>query len=171
MATTPSRRRRRRLACPQYLPAILAMTFCIADVRAELVVHEAWMGEVPPSSRVGAIYLDIENAGSEPATITKASSALAERVEMHRSVTEGDRVRMQPQPAIVLAPGERLNFIVTGDHFMLFFAAGVKAPGLDSRLPLTLGLANGDRVEVEARVRAAADTGAAAAGSHDHHHH
>mgnify|MGYP001946838299 CR=1 FL=1 len=47
------------------------------------------------------------------------SADFAKRVELHKSIQEGDSVRMVPMGAVELAPGESLKLMPGGAHIML----------------------------------------------------
>ena len=142
-------------------------------VSAEIVVHDAWMGAVPPTSKVGAVYLDIENTGDAAVSIGSALSPAAARIELHQSVhSDGGRVRMEAREALELAPGERVDFSSTGHHYMLYFdVLPVPAPG--ERIPLSISVNGGAAIDVSAEVRRPGQGGAPAANHahHDHAHH
>lgn len=132
---------------------------------AELVVHDAWMREVPPTSSVGAIYLDIENQGSVACAITDVSIAAPFTASLHQSVHAGERVRMQAVDAIPIRAGERLKFVSTGHHLMIDFG-GQRAPAPGTKLMLQLTACD-HQMQIESEVRRDAGDGS----DHEHHHH
>jgi copper(I)-binding protein len=141
--------------------------------RAELILHDAWMGAVPPTSRVGAVYLDLENTGATPLQIGHARSPQAARVELHQSVHGQGRVRMEARASLTLAPGERVDFSESGHHYMLWFTDG-PAPAPGGQVQLSIDVAGDAPLAVTAEVRRPG--GPAGAGpqgqssGHDHEH-
>jgi len=161
----PAARVRRSVAL---LAWVAASALCL-PARAELVVHDAWMGAVPPTSKVGAVYLDIENTGDTAVSIGGAMSPAASRVELHQSVHSGDgRVRMEARESLDLEPGERVDFSATGHHYMLFFDV-LPAPAPGATVPLSITVEGGAALDVNAAVRRPGEGGASAT-DHDHDH-
>jgi periplasmic copper chaperone A len=142
---------------------LLAATVTMADV----VVHDAWMGAVPPTSKVAAVYLVVENTGPAAVQIGAAFSSSVPRIELHQSVHDDGRVRMEERQTLELAPGEKLDFSVTGHHYMLYFVdAPVPSPG--ERLELTLAVPGSGPLVISAEVRRPGEDGADAHAGHDH---
>ncbi len=103
-----------------------------------------------PGSTTGAAYLvSIENAGSQPDRLLRASTPAAARVEMHSMAVDAQGVmRMREVAAIALAPRQTLKMQPGGAmHFMLI---GLKKPLKDGdTLPMTLQFERAGSVEVK----------------------
>jgi hypothetical protein len=82
----------------------------------------------------GAVYVLIENLGTEPDALVAAESEAAGTVELHETRIEGGVMRMRPLPRFDLPPGGRIEMKPGGHHLML--------------LGLTRDLHAGDRVTV-----------------------
>jgi copper(I)-binding protein len=96
--------------------------------------------------------------------ITGARATGAREVSLHRTVREGDRVRMDAVGTLRLAPGERVELAPGGLHLMLMGLEQMPAEGASLRLCLVE--ASGETC-VDAPVRRAAP----ASGVHHSSHH
>jgi len=96
---------------------------------AQLSVQEGFVRGLPPGLPVTAAFMQLENSGSKTVTIKSIRSDQAEKVEIHQSLQQGDRVRMQRVPSLSLAPGETVKLEPNGYHLML----------IDLRSPLKEG--------------------------------
>ncbi len=102
---------------PAAIIGLIVIAACSVD--NNLAVHEAWIREAPPSAAVMAGYLVIENRGSTPRQLLGATSTAFDRVQMHATVTEGNRTRMTHESSIELPPGDVVMFEPGGRHLML----------------------------------------------------
>jgi copper(I)-binding protein len=91
----------------------------------------------PGGAGNGAVYVLIENRGSEPDTLLSATSDAAATVELHETRQEGGVMRMRPLPKMDIPAGARLEMKPGGHHIML--------------LGLTRDLHPGDTVTVRLR--------------------
>lgn len=147
------------------LAASMSATAC-----ADLLLHDAWMGAVPPTSKVAAVYLVLENTGPAALELRRATSPDFPRVELHQSVHADGRVRMEARETLTLAPGERIDFSRTGHHFMIWFTGRpVPAPGETVRLALEVE--GGTPLSVQAEVRRPGEAANHDAHAHDPAHH
>ncbi len=130
----------------------------------QVSVSDAWMRAAPPTARVLAGYLVIENPRSRAVTLVGATSPVAQRVEIHETVVTEGLARMEARDRLEVAPGGRLVLEPGGAHLMFMQPAAVPAEG--ERVPVELRFEDGASVAVELQVRSGpGDPG------HDHHHH
>lgn len=95
------------------------------DVR----VVEPWIRETAPKARTAAAYMVLWNRGESADRLVSASTAVAERVEIHTIVADGDRRSMRPLPDGLALPGQEAQTLEPGGlHLMLL---GLKA-GLEA---------------------------------------
>lgn len=120
---------------------------------SNLVVGGAWIRQPPPGSDVAAVYLSLQNAGTEAVVLTGAECPLAAMVMMHETQESGGQSRMRALPAVSLAPGAAIAFAPGGRHIMLHGLAHPLTVG--ERVPLVLVFAGGIRLHVVALVRPA----------------
>ena len=117
-----------------------------------LTVEGAWARELPPVSVNGAAYVTIGNEGARPDRLTGASSAVAERVEIHVHEQAGGMTAMRRLDGLDLPPGERVRFAPGAMHLMLI---GLKDPlEKGGRFTVRLTFASAPPVEIEVPVMA-----------------
>lgn len=113
-----------------------------------LTLSEGWIRLPPPGQDRSAAYLTL--AATASVTLVAAESPLAQRVEFHTMVRDGDLMRMRQLPEVSLAPGETRRFAPGGDHLMLFGWA----PPAEARVgEITLVDADGTRYTVTLPLR------------------
>ena len=82
-----------------------------------IVVKDAWIPEMPPSSRVTAAYMVIENKSPNEVSLVAVKSDVAVTVEIHRMAMEDNMMRMKKMDRLRLPVGKT---DLTGDyHIML----------------------------------------------------
>ena len=118
------------------------------EAPAALALSEGWIRLPPPGQDRSAAYLTL--TATSPVTLVAAESPLAQRVEFHTMVRDGDLMRMRQLPEVSLAPGETRRFAPGGDHLMLFGWA----PPAEARVgEITLVEADGTRYTVTLPLR------------------
>ena len=114
-----------------------------------VTVDGAWARSTGGQMRPGAAYMEISNQGSEPATLVGIESAVASRIEIHRSTTDDSGVtRMEPVGKLIIPPGGSIALAPRGMHVMLM---GLGAP-LDEGDDIDLTLLFGDGHTLELSV-------------------
>lgn len=141
---------------------------------ADVEITGGWTRETVPGAKVGAGYFVVRNAGSQPRTLTGATSPAATQVTLHEGSVDAQGVaRMRAMPSLQLAPGQRVEFAPGGNHLML---EGLKAPlRVGSEVPVTFQFSDGEKpVTVRLRVRSLLDAGSEGTGAsqpaHEHEH-
>ncbi|WP_428611245.1 copper chaperone PCu(A)C [Shewanella sp.] len=130
---------------------------------SELMVHDAWIRGMPPTSRVVPVYLSLHNPSNEP-LVLKGISSPRGVVELHQTLMENEVMRMQSVGAIQIPPHGMVKLAPGGYHGMMSdFKGGV--PALGEEVQLTLTLADGESLSVTAKV-----TAQGAAHDHSMHH-
>ncbi|MFV7785181.1 copper chaperone PCu(A)C [Shewanella marisflavi] len=130
---------------------------------SELMVHDAWIRGMPPTSRVVPVYLSLHNPSNEP-LVLKGISSPRGVVELHQTLMENEVMRMQSVGAIQIPPYGMVKLAPGGYHGMMSdFKGGV--PALGEEVQLTLTLADGESLSVTAKV-----TAQGAAHDHSMHH-
>lgn len=121
---------------------------------AEPVVERAWARLPAVTGRPGAAYFTLKG-GRTADTLVGVSSSAAGRAELHETVKR-DRVNaMQPLGELALGVGQSVVFEPGGRHVMLFDLATTLKPG--DRIPLTLSLASGKKLETQVQLVGAGD--------------
>lgn len=149
------------------LGLLLSCGLLSLPVRAELLLEQARVLEVPPVSKNSAAYLTIRNTGAKADALLGASSPAAEVVELHDMAGRGGILRMSKLPLINIPAGQSLSMVPgAGKHLMLI---GLKAPlRAGERIPLSLQFRDAGTLTVELGVIA---VGEPAGDPHHHHHH
>jgi len=104
-----------------------------------------------PGADTAAVYLVLQNTGGEPITVTGARSSAAHHAMIHETQTVGGKSQMRHRDALVVAPGQRVEFKPGGLHLML--SGFAKPPAVGESVPVVLLLADGGEVQVAALVR------------------
>ena len=116
---------------------------------AQVSVEQPWTRATPPGAKVGAGFMRLRNAG--PADrVVGASSPVAERVEMHVTVREGDVMKMREVKSFEVPAGGRFELKPGGAHLMLVDLK--RQLKLGDKVPLTLMLEKGGERKLELSV-------------------
>lgn len=125
---------------------LLAAPALAADVR----VLDAWVEEGPPTAKMLAAYMTLENLGPAQSLVA-ASSPQCERIEIHRTEIVGSSYRMTALKKLDLPAGARVTLKPGALHLMLVRPAKPLRAG--DRVPLTLSFGDGARQELTVPVR------------------
>ena len=114
----------------------------------DVVVERAWSRASIGTSRPGAAYMTIRNAGDLVVTLTGIRTDLAMKPEIHRTSTNSEGVSsMKPVGEIEIAPGETVAMEPGGLHAML---KDLQRPMTEGEtFSLTLVFSDGKEVTVE----------------------
>lgn len=123
-----------------------ASAIVAAQERTPISVERPWARASIGTSRPAAAYLTLVNRSSEAARLVGIESPVAGRAEVHRTVKEGEILRMEPAGDIELPAGGRVVLEPGGLHVMLM---DLKQPlKRGEKLSLTLRFADGGAIEV-----------------------
>lgn len=127
------------------LAGLLAGSVALAQPKIE--VKEAWVREVPPTSRMSAAYMVIENKGNQPDRLIDASNNVSEVTELHETV-DGKMRRIK---AIEVPAGGKVELKPGGLHIMLI---NLKKPLREGdTVELTLRFEKSGEIKIQAPVR------------------
>ena len=118
-----------------------------------LTVHDAWVLSAPPNAKVLAAYMKILNQSSEPRFLTGVTSRRFEKVEMHRTVMQGDVMKMIRQEQMDIPPQGSLSLEPGSHHLMLINPKSGLREG--DHVYIELRFDNGEAIRVKALVRSA----------------
>ena len=138
-------------------PGIVAATFLLAGCQqqpADPVASAAWVRLPAVSGRPGAAYFTLKG-GTTADTLLAVSTPAALRAELHETNRDQGRMAMRPAKDLALPAGGTLTFAPGGRHVMLFDMGANVKPG--DKLPLSLSLASGKRLELQAQAVGAGD--------------
>ncbi len=138
---------RTRLIC-----GIFLLLFSIsAQAKDAIVINDAWISEAPPTAKVNAGYLSIENKTNTEIQLIKVRSNDYGRIEMHRSIIVNETAQMRTQTSISIAAKERFAFRPGGYHLMLFEPTKYFKAG--EVIDLQFEFSDGATIPVRAEVR------------------
>ncbi|MEJ5339699.1 MAG: copper chaperone PCu(A)C [Aquificaceae bacterium] len=125
-----------------------ALTFAVvALAQPKIELKDAWVREVPPTSKMSAAYMVIENKGKEADRLLDASNNASEITELHETA-EGKMRRVR---AIEVPAGGKVELKPGGLHIMLI---NLKKPLKEGdTVELTLKFEKSGEVKVQAPVR------------------
>lgn len=81
-------------------------------------IENAWIRNSAEGMNT-ALFFDVVNNGTEPDTLYKVSSDLAELVQIHETVKDGDIMGMREVDFVVIKPNSTFNFKPMAHHIML----------------------------------------------------
>ena len=128
--------------------------------RSDLEIKEAWTRATPPGAVVAAGYLEIRNTGRQPERFLGAATKLAERIELHVVVREGNVVGMREVKSLEVPAGQVLRLAPGGAHLMIVKPRAPFRAG--ERVPVMLRFERAGEIPAELEVRAP--------GAHGSHH-
>ena len=92
---------------------------CGAGEHQRIVVEDPWVREAPPTARAMAGYMRIVNHSDAQLALLFANSDDFERVELHITRHDDDRMRMEQVDHVALLPDDAVEFSPGGMHLML----------------------------------------------------
>ncbi|MBF0127589.1 MAG: copper chaperone PCu(A)C [Magnetococcales bacterium] len=135
---------------------VLGMLLCGAGPagagEGALVVVDPWIRAAPPAAQALAVYLTLKNPGRQEQVVVGMRSPLFSKVELHATVTKDGVSRMEARERLPVPAAGEVSMAPGGLHGMLLAPQKVLQP--QDRVPMTLLLSDGTRVEFEAEVRA-----------------
>lgn len=89
-----------------------------------------------PGMTAGVVYLFLMNHGDDEDTLIGLSTPIADRAEIHRTITTDGMTRMESVPRVTVRADDAILFEPGALHIMLFGLKQMLKPG--DRFPLTL---------------------------------
>ena len=109
-------------------------------------------GMAMDSGMNSAVYMMLTNPGDSPDRLISAAADVADAVEIHESIMDGDMMRMQQVPGGIEIPANgQVELKPGGLHVMLIGLTRDLNPG--ETVPVTLQFEQAGAVTVEAEVR------------------
>ncbi|RPJ25748.1 MAG: copper chaperone PCu(A)C [Chloroflexi bacterium] len=133
---------------------VLAMVFLLGACAPAngMEIQEAWVRPAAQGEN-GAIYFVIRNQARQADELTGVSSEIAEAVEMHESVMNGDVMQMHQLESVPLPPYSEITFKPGGLHIMLI---GLKKNlKIGDEIEVTLHFKNFEEINILVPVREA----------------
>jgi len=111
-----------------------------------------WARATAPRMQAGAAFVTLYNTGSEDDRLIAAAAPVADVVELHTHLMDGDIMRMRPVDDIPLPAGETVRLKPGGLHIMMIGLTERLVEGTD--FPLTLTFEKAGRLEITVPVEA-----------------
>ncbi|WP_341912662.1 DUF1775 domain-containing protein [Ferrovibrio terrae] len=119
-------------------------------------------------AKVGGVFLTLKNAGGTADKLLKAASPVAETVELHTHIKDGDAMRMRAVDNIPVPAHGQTALEPGGYHVMLIGLKQALKEG--TSFPLTLTFEKAGTVTLSVPVQKAGSSGMPTAGGHQHKH-
>ena len=119
----------------------------------ELQIAHPWSQELPPNAPTVAAYFVVHNNGKTADTLLSVDSPIAGKAELHEHVMQGDLMKMQQVPQVVVAAGGEVAFAPMAYHVMLLELKDRSLLSDGKRFPLTLHFEKAGDVTVEVAVQ------------------
>ena len=88
-------------------------------------ISNSWARLQPPSSRMSAAYMEVQNAGESADALIGASCSCAKSVELHVMTEKDGMMNMRQVERFEVAPGATIKLEPGGAHLMIM---GLKEP-------------------------------------------
>jgi periplasmic copper chaperone A len=156
------------------IPALIAGLLMASPVSAQEAAGKAgdisisapWSRATAPRAPNGAVFLTLSNAGGQVDRLVSAQSPVADKVELHTHIQDGDVMRMRQVDGIEVAPGAPTALQPGGLHIMLM---GLKHPLTEGQsFPVTLAFKQAGNVTVPVTVQSAGASAPAHGGMMGH---
>lgn len=122
---------------------------------SDVSVKDPWVRLAPPNAKVNAAYFMLHNKGKAEKALLSAESSAFAKVELHLSKVENGVAIMEKVAQISVPADGMVELKPGGLHVMLIEPKKEIKEG--DAIPLTLTFADGEKVEVEAKVKKAKD--------------
>lgn len=123
----------------------------------DIIVSEPFARASAGLAKNGAVYLTINNTGSQTDRLVKATTTVAKMAQIHTTLMENGVMKMRPIGAIEVKPGEHAALRPGGLHIMLM---GLQARLVEGQtIAVSLTFEKAGTVEVDVPIRGVAATG------------
>ncbi|RJR16306.1 MAG: copper chaperone PCu(A)C [Nitrospiraceae bacterium] len=123
-----------------------------AYAHEQVSVDNAWVRSAPPGADVMAAYMILKNESEETRVLTKVSSSMFNRIEIHRTEMHEGIMKMIPQDSLPVPAGSSVTLEPGGLHLMLIGPKSVPKEG--DEVDLNLKFSNGHSQRIKVPVRA-----------------
>ncbi|MCP2075985.1 UNVERIFIED_ORG: copper(I)-binding protein [Pseudomonas lini] len=125
----------------------------------DIEIAHPWSQELPPNAPTVAAYFVIHNNGNTADRLLSVDSPIAGKAELHEHVMQGGLMKMQPVPAVDIAPGATATFAPMAYHVMLLELKDRSLLSDGKRFAMTLHFEKAGDVTVEVAVQKKAPDG------------
>ena len=132
------------------LTGCAVLTFSIGAYAGDVSISSAWSLALPPVSGNGAVYLVVDNHGSEADMLMGVQTDVAQKVELHTTSHDHGQMKMHHQHSLEIPGNSSLTMRPGGHHIMLMGLVEPLIPG--QKFSLTLNFMNGGEIKTEVEV-------------------
>jgi hypothetical protein len=136
---------------------VLAVGFLMAaaavSAAESLQVRDAWIREAPANAKALGAFATIHNPSATSRTLVAARSAAAEKLELHKTIMEGELAKMVAQDAVEVPANGEVKLQPGGLHIMLIGPKHALKAG--DKVEITLEFNDGVTMPVNFEVRRA----------------
>lgn len=116
-----------------------------------MVVHKAWVRAVPPTSRMSAAYMVLNNNSGDDDHLVSAESDVAESVELHNVRKKGEMMEMYQVKSVGI-PAKGQRELKPGSYHVMLI--GLKRPlKAGDEVELTLNFMHAGAITIKAPVK------------------
>ncbi len=139
------------------MKGLLLLALVASPALAQVKIEDAWTRATAPGAKIAAGYMTIRNASKVPDRLVAASSPVAEKVQTHVTLKDGDIFRMREVKGYDIPARGSFELKPGGAHFMF---VNIKASFKEgTKIPLTLRFDRAGEVKTELHVGRLTDTG------------
>ena len=140
--------------------SVLAQAQAQTSTTNSISVEHPWARATPAGAKTGAAYLTLVNNGTVADRLIRASTPVAEKVQVHQEIDDNGVMKMRELPVVDIGPGAALTFKPGGTHMMII---GLKQPLKKGQtFPLTLEFEKAGKLDLQVPIAKAG-----AMGDHD----
>ena len=135
------------LALCMHTAMVSASEFTVND----LVVKHPWVRATTANATVSAAYLSVENHGKQADVLINASSSVADKVELHTHIMDGDMMKMRQIESVEIGSHSSAEFEPRGNHLMLIGLKSALKTG--DTIPFVLTFEKAGELKINAVVK------------------
>ena len=140
-----------------FVLAALLLPACFAHAHeykaGALEIAHPWSQELPPNAPTVAAYFIIHNTGKSADRLLSVDSPITDKAQLHEHVMQGDLMKMQQVPNVVIPAGGKVTFAPMAYHVMLLNPKDRSLLSDGKRFPLTLHFEKAGDIPVEVSVQ------------------
>jgi copper(I)-binding protein len=135
----------------QSLLASMLMIFSGLVIAESITVENPYVRAIPPGQTISASFLTLKNSSDKDIDLVKATSDIAENVELHEHVHENGMMKMRQVPKISIAAKSTTELKPGGYHIMLIGLKKAIQP--KDIIDINLQFSDGSQQAIKAEVK------------------
>ena len=135
----------------QWLLAMMLLMFSPFLLAGEVTVDSPYVRAIPPGQTISAAFMTLKNTNDSPIDLLKASSDIAEHVELHEHIHDGGMMKMRQVDKISIAANSETTLKPGGYHIMLIGLKKAIKPS--DIIDIKLSFSDGSETAIKAEVK------------------